>query len=256
MITFDNMMNETVLKDLNEERLLKIVEILVDSPKSNIFTWVESSFPKRKELVPEKDVTDDEIFVCLKYYLAELETHLDTLGAFERAIRVSRKIYELGEKYQNFFLKTVRVKELKKIYKCTSVVKNLPRIQHQFWLPLISYAANKLKNQNVADLVCHLYYITCVRLGPLSFRDRHVEFSHWIHAVWAIFNVEEIETTWVDRIFPPSLESDEDLPPCGESVSDEIFIGRRINNLPPRLIKEENKWLEKCFKIWQEDGYM
>jgi hypothetical protein len=243
-IDVDNMISSISLDDT--KALKEIVEILTRSLKSNIFTWISGVMILNADNKIAPDMNKDEVFMCLRCYLSNLDQYLlDRL--FEKAVETSFKIRDLYTAYPDFVITTELWKKLKLEYPCPVIVKHLSSIHHQFWIPMISHVIHRNGSQKLANLVCHIYYTTCVRIGPLTFRDIMANSCHWIHAIWAICNDEIIETTWDERIpaKSPMKEHNLDLKQCGDSLEDVIYIHLRNTNVPHRLIKDENRWLDR-----------
>lgn len=248
IITVDNMLNadEFNIKDPSSiETIEKVVRILVDSPKSNVLVWMSGmmngcDFPQEYE----------DIIPALRRYLLNLSQYLEE--SEENSLATVERILRFDDLNTYYTVTKSQWSILCSDHSRPKLIKYYRRICHQVWIPIIFHVLNKQKSQQVANLVCHLYYIACVRDGPFSFRSTRPTHRCVIYAIWAIFHPNEVEETWDNRIFEISHSGEvEELGECGDSTEDLIFVDRQINNLPVRLRPVENFWLDKCIDVWK-----
>lgn len=240
-------LEDMIAKELKAESnndLIKIVEIMCKSRKSSLFAFVSKAMEIEFEFYREEF---DDPFLQLRKELSNLSQYLEDFN-FESSVRTAYKIRYLQDKYPDLVITGKQWIQLKKDNSCPKISKHFACIHHQFWMPVLGHLVKFCESQKTANLVSHIYYSTCVRLGRLSLRGEMPNPVYWIHAIWAICNSEDVESSWKDRIppDPPFEEIYEQPGPCGNSLNDFLFIELRVKKNVQKLVPEESKWLDKC----------
>lgn len=198
ILMIDNLIGRDVLT-LNYANITMAAELLCLSPKSRLFAWL---YHNTILTVPIQRHEDSEI--ALKTSLIYIDLYLVD-KEFQFAVEEAYKVNQL------------KCTVDKSLWKRLSVVFGTPfraihtqKTTSAFWLPVLS-RAERCGNQKVCNLVHRIYNIahTRTKQTKLHLRDNERVFGLWIHALWVLCNLGQVETSWYDsgglRLIPNAV---------------------------------------------------
>lgn len=269
--------------ELDIPSLVLAADLLASSPKSRILDWAIHSFPQ--EFIVQRSEDD---LTALQMSLINLDEFLSEKN-FEASAEEACRIAALGRNSKTS-LQKVEWKKLLALFNNPSLAKHYKKLGSSFWLPVLN-RAERCGSQKVCDLVHRLYNIGCSRSLPkaLSMRNDDSCLLFWMHAIWSLCNVGQVEETWykegLARLNPDVMmlsAEDRDkltedhqnrvgllgIPDCaldkhteagaskGRTLSHFILHGAKLRGTLPSLREEEYRWLrrmveasKKCHKL-------
>jgi len=184
------MIDDLISRDINTcdtNNILLAVEILCTSPKCDSFV-TSCEVLKRPDVVLRAD--DD--YTSLKASLVYIESYIED-GYFQAAVEEAGLIYYL-HKNPRIALDEIVWNKLCALFAHPSMINKWNKISATFWLPLLSKAEHGT-SQKVCDLVHRLYAIVHNNY-KVKMRDDENNIVLWIHALWSLTHVKEVEDSW------------------------------------------------------------
>jgi hypothetical protein len=191
ILWIDGLLNieNKLLDPYNQLIIVRVVELLVKSPKSDLFDVI------RLNWVPNEEYHYNNPVDNMRFFLFQLDTLLEERN-FRESCETLGRCFTLCRRYPNHNLDQPGWKKIKMALDGPKIFTFGARMIDLIWLPILHNAIDKNESQNLCNLICYLYHFACKRNDHFMSCTSEEIVSFALHAIWSLCNSDEVNETW------------------------------------------------------------